>query len=39
LDERYPLANVERSTEPVDPFFNSNTVEGIAEAEPSLAAR
>jgi molybdopterin-guanine dinucleotide biosynthesis protein A len=30
---RYPLATVEWSTEPVDPFFNANTVEDLSEAE------
>ncbi|MDD1519129.1 MULTISPECIES: molybdenum cofactor guanylyltransferase MobA [Bradyrhizobium] len=30
---RYPLATVTWPTEPVDPFFNANTVEDIAEAE------
>jgi molybdopterin-guanine dinucleotide biosynthesis protein A len=30
---RYPLATVTWSTEPLDPFFNANTVEDIAEAE------
>ena len=30
---RYPLATVEWSTEPLDPFFNANTVGDIAEAE------
>ncbi len=30
---RYPLATVSWPTEPVDPFFNANTVEDIAEAE------
>lgn len=30
---RYPLATVTWPTEPLDPFFNANTVEDIAEAE------
>ena len=30
---RYPLATVEWPTEPLDPFFNANTVEDIAEAD------
>jgi molybdopterin-guanine dinucleotide biosynthesis protein A len=30
---RYPLATVEWANEPVDPFFNANTVEDITEAE------
>ncbi|WP_439923041.1 molybdenum cofactor guanylyltransferase MobA [Nitrobacter sp. JJSN] len=30
---RYPLATVSWSIEPLDPFFNANTVEDIAEAE------
>ena len=30
---RYKLATVNWSTEPLDPFFNANTVEDIAEAE------
>jgi molybdopterin-guanine dinucleotide biosynthesis protein A len=30
---RYPLATVEWGTSPVDPFFNANTPEDIAEAE------
>ena len=30
---RYPLATVTWPTQPVDPFFNANTVEDIAEAE------
>jgi molybdopterin-guanine dinucleotide biosynthesis protein A len=30
---RYPLATVTWPTEPVDPFFNANTVDDIAEAE------
>jgi molybdopterin-guanine dinucleotide biosynthesis protein A len=30
---RYPLATVEWSTAPVDPFFNANTVEDLSEAE------
>jgi molybdopterin-guanine dinucleotide biosynthesis protein A len=30
---RYPLAAVSWSKEPLDPFFNANTVEDIAEAE------
>jgi len=30
---RYPLATVTWPTKPVDPFFNANTVEDIAEAE------
>ena len=30
---RYRLATVSWPTEPVDPFFNANTVEDIAEAE------
>lgn len=30
---RYPLATVRWPTEPLDPFFNANTVEDIAEAE------
>ena len=30
---RYPLATVNWPTEPLDPFFNANTVEDIAEAE------
>ena len=30
---RYPLATVSWATEPLDPFFNANTVEDIAEAE------
>lgn len=30
---RYPLATVTWPTAPVDPFFNANTVEDIAEAE------
>jgi molybdopterin-guanine dinucleotide biosynthesis protein A len=35
---RYPLATVTWSAEPVDPFFNANTVDDIAEAE-QLAAK
>lgn len=35
---RYPLATVEWATDPVDPFFNANTPEELAEAE-ALAAR
>lgn len=35
---RYPLATVEWVTDPVDPFFNANTPEELAEAE-ALAAR
>lgn len=31
---RYKLATVTWPTEPLDPFFNANTVEDIAEAEP-----
>lgn len=30
---RYPLATVSWPAEPVDPFFNANTVEDLAEAE------
>jgi molybdopterin-guanine dinucleotide biosynthesis protein A len=30
---RYPLATVTWPTDPVDPFFNANTVDDIAEAE------
>jgi molybdopterin-guanine dinucleotide biosynthesis protein A len=30
---RYPLATVSWPTEPLDPFFNANTAEDIAEAE------
>ncbi|MGX4806629.1 molybdenum cofactor guanylyltransferase MobA [Bradyrhizobium guangdongense] len=30
---RYPLATVTWAAEPLDPFFNANTVEDIAEAE------
>ncbi len=30
---RYPLATVTWPTPPVDPFFNANTAEDIAEAE------
>jgi molybdopterin-guanine dinucleotide biosynthesis protein A len=30
---RYKLATVDWPTEPLDPFFNANTVEDIAEAE------
>lgn len=30
---RYPLTTVTWPTEPLDPFFNANTVEDIAEAE------
>ena len=30
---RYPLATVEWADEPVDPFFNANTAEDLAEAE------
>ena len=30
---RYPLATVTWPAEPLDPFFNANTVEDIAEAE------
>lgn len=30
---RYPLATVEWPVEPVDPFFNANTVEDLSEAE------
>jgi molybdopterin-guanine dinucleotide biosynthesis protein A len=30
---RYPLATVTWSTAPVDPFFNANTIEDVAEAE------
>ncbi|MEK9281615.1 molybdenum cofactor guanylyltransferase MobA [Bradyrhizobium sp. ISRA442] len=30
---RYPLATVTWPTDPLDPFFNANTVEHIAEAE------
>jgi molybdopterin-guanine dinucleotide biosynthesis protein A len=30
---RYPLATVEWPTEPLDPFFNANTMDDIAEAE------
>jgi molybdopterin-guanine dinucleotide biosynthesis protein A len=30
---RYPLATVTWSAQPVDPFFNANTVDDIAEAE------
>jgi molybdopterin-guanine dinucleotide biosynthesis protein A len=30
---RYPLATVNWPVEPLDPFFNANTVEDIAEAE------
>lgn len=35
---RYPLATVTWPVEPVDPFFNANTVDDIAEAE-RLAAK
>jgi molybdenum cofactor guanylyltransferase len=31
--ERYPLATVTWPTTPLDPFFNANTVEDVAEAE------
>jgi molybdopterin-guanine dinucleotide biosynthesis protein A len=34
---RYPLATVTWSMEPVDPFFNANTVEDVAEAERLMA--
>ena len=34
---RYPIATVTWPTEPLDPFFNANTVDDIAEAE-KLAA-
>ncbi|MEP9374378.1 molybdenum cofactor guanylyltransferase MobA [Mesorhizobium sp. KR1-2] len=34
---RYPLATVPWPTEPVDPFFNANTVEDLAEAEKLVA--
>jgi molybdopterin-guanine dinucleotide biosynthesis protein A len=30
---RYPLATVTWPTEPLDPFFNANTVDDLAEAE------
>jgi molybdopterin-guanine dinucleotide biosynthesis protein A len=30
---RYPLATVTWPAQPVDPFFNANTVDDIAEAE------
>jgi molybdenum cofactor guanylyltransferase len=30
---RYPLATVTWPTEPLDPFFNANTIDDIAEAE------
>ena len=30
---RYPLATVEWPTDPLDPFFNANTVDDIAEAD------
>jgi molybdopterin-guanine dinucleotide biosynthesis protein A len=30
---RYPLATVSWPVEPLDPFFNANTVEDITEAE------
>ena len=30
---RYKLATVSWPTAPVDPFFNANTVEDLAEAE------
>jgi molybdopterin-guanine dinucleotide biosynthesis protein A len=30
---RYPLVTVEWPTEPLDPFFNANTVDDLAEAE------
>jgi len=30
---RYPLATVDWPTTPLDPFFNANTIEDIAEAE------
>jgi molybdopterin-guanine dinucleotide biosynthesis protein A len=30
---RYPLATVTWPAQPVDPFFNANTIEDIAEAE------
>jgi molybdopterin-guanine dinucleotide biosynthesis protein A len=30
---RYPLATVTWPTEPLDPFFNANTVEDVTEAE------
>jgi molybdopterin-guanine dinucleotide biosynthesis protein A len=30
---RYPLATVSWPTTPVDPFFNANTVDDIAEAD------
>jgi molybdopterin-guanine dinucleotide biosynthesis protein A len=30
---RYPLATVSWPTEPLDPFFNANTMDDIAEAE------
>jgi molybdenum cofactor guanylyltransferase len=34
---RYPLATVSWPAEPVDPFFNANTVEDLAEAEKLVA--
>ncbi len=30
---RYPIVTVEWPTEPLDPFFNANTIDDIAEAE------
>ncbi|MBN9004102.1 MAG: molybdenum cofactor guanylyltransferase MobA [Rhizobiales bacterium] len=30
---RYPIATVTWSTEPLDPFFNANTIDDIAEAD------
>jgi molybdopterin-guanine dinucleotide biosynthesis protein A len=30
---RYPLATVEWPVEPLDPFFNANTMDDIAVAE------
>lgn len=36
--ERYPLATAEWETEPVDPFFNANSPEDLAEAD-RLAAK
>jgi molybdopterin-guanine dinucleotide biosynthesis protein A len=36
---RYSLATVEFDAVPVDPFFNANTLEDLAEAEQLLAAQ
>ena len=35
---RYPIATVDFATDPVDPFFNCNTPEDLAEAERLLVA-